>query len=158
MGFSIGDVEEDLRASATRPHTLQQARRLVRGVQAAGRRQIRDMLRCSPEDRLRHELAIWQIPVFLKLRTIRGLEVLARLPQFVFSSGGGGGHPHLVQRLVCSSVLSASCRLHLWMPPRRGPCPPLHAMQPPAHICGKATPAPRPRAAPRKEPGMTGYG
>ena len=82
-GITIQTVEADLGADAPLPRTRGQARRLAHGVQRAARAAWCRTLRSHPETRLRAKLARWRLPIYPRLRAIRGSAVLQRLARLV---------------------------------------------------------------------------
>ena len=83
VGFDIRDVEADLGQHQPRPHTRAVVHRLARGVQKAARSRLSRLYRCCTEDRLRHKLERWDMPLFPRLRASRALQAAQRLSKLV---------------------------------------------------------------------------
>ena len=83
LGITITAIEEELAGSATRPHTRAQANRLAHGVQRAARLALSHHRGRHPELRLRAKLEKWQLPLFPRLRAMRAVKLLERLPCLV---------------------------------------------------------------------------
>jgi exonuclease III len=82
-GITLSSVEDELGATAPRPHTKAQAKKLQHGVQRAARAALGRVRRSDPEARLHKKLLRWRLPLFPRIRAMRATRVMSRLRSLV---------------------------------------------------------------------------